>query len=208
MLALMTLSPHGRKSADSSSLEGHFLIAMPSMDDTRFRRTVIYLCAHSGSGAMGIIINQLSPHIRFPELLAQLQIIPDSNPGRLPAGLESFPVLQGGPVEQSRGFVLHSADYMIDQATIEINQGICLTATLDILKAIATNTGPSQSLLALGYAGWKPGQLEAELQDNAWLHGPATPALIFEADLTSKYSRALGILGVDPAFLSGEAGHA
>jgi putative transcriptional regulator len=197
-----------RESPDEGSLEGHFLIAMPAMDDTRFRRTVIYLCAHSSSGAMGIIINQLSPHIRFPELLAQLQIIPDVNPGRLPDELEGFPVLQGGPVEQSRGFVLHSADYIIDQATIEIHNGICLTATLDILKAIASGSGPRQALLALGYAGWRPGQLEAELRDNSWLYGAATPALIFESDLTSKYARALGILGVDPAFLSGEAGHA
>jgi putative transcriptional regulator len=190
------------------SLEGHFLIAMPAMDDTRFRRTLIYLCAHSASGAMGIIINQLSPHIRFPELLAQLQIIPDVNPARLPDELEGFPVLQGGPVEQSRGFVLHSADYILDQATIEINEGICLTATLDILKAIASGAGPRQALLALGYAGWRPGQLESELQENSWLHGPAPASLIFESDLTRKYTRALNILGVDPAFLSGEAGHA
>jgi putative transcriptional regulator len=198
----------GREKAAAGSLEGHFLIAMPAMDDTRFRRTVIYLCAHSGNGAMGIIINQLSPYIRFPELLAQLQIIPDIRPGRLPDTLEGFPVLQGGPVEQSRGFVLHSADYVIDQATIEISNGICLTATLDILKAIASGRGPRQALLALGYAGWRPGQLEDELQENSWLHGPAPASLIFETDLTSKYARALNILGVDPAFLSGQAGHA
>ncbi|MES2907125.1 MAG: YqgE/AlgH family protein [Pseudomonadota bacterium] len=197
-----------REGTTEGSLEGHFLIAMPSMDDTRFRRTLIYLCAHSSSGAMGIIINQLSPHIRFPELLAQLQIIPEMRQDRLPAELEAFPVLQGGPVEQSRGFVLHSADYTIDNATIEIGKGICLTATLDILKAIATREGPRKALLALGYAGWRPGQLEAELQDNAWLHGPAEAELIFETNLTSKYTRALNTLGIDPAFLSGEAGHA
>lgn len=196
------------KKAPAGTLEGHFLIAMPAMDDTRFRRTLIYLCAHSNSGAMGIIINQLSPHIRFPELLAQLQIIPDVDPSCLPDELDGFPVLQGGPVEQSRGFVLHSADYVLDQATIEINEGICLTATLDVLKAIATGSGPRQALLALGYAGWRPGQLEEELQENSWLHAPAPASLIFEPDLTSKYTRALGILGVDPAFLSGEAGHA
>lgn len=198
-----------REGVMEGSLEGHFLIAMPSMDDTRFRRTVIYLCAHSTSGAMGIIINQLSPHIRFPELLAQLRIIPQEEKlERFPRELEGFPVLQGGPVEQSRGFVLHSSDYTIESATIEIGQGICLTATLDILKAIATSQGPKKALLALGYAGWRPGQLEIELQDNAWLHGPSTPELVFESNLTSKYTKALNILGVDPAFLSGEAGHA
>ena len=191
------------------SLEGHFLIAMPAMDDTRFRRTVIYLCAHSSNGAMGIIINQMSPHIRFPELLAQLGLLPDeTDRRRFPRELEGFPVLQGGPVEPSRGFVLHSADYKLENATIEIEDGICLTATLDILKAIAAIQGPARALLALGYAGWQPGQLESEIQDNAWLHGKADAALIFESNLTSKYTKALNALGVDPGLLSGEAGHA
>lgn len=189
-------------------LDGQFLIAMPGMQDTRFARSVVYLCAHSSDGAMGIMINQPAPQITFRDLLIQLNIIPEGTEIRLPGTAGRMQVHRGGPVETGRGFVLHSSDYFIENSTLPIDEHVCLTATLEILKAIAVGTGPQNAMLALGYAGWAPGQLETEIQSNGWLHCPATPELIFDADLDGKYVRALGTIGIDPSRLSGEAGHA
>jgi putative transcriptional regulator len=189
-------------------LDGQFLIAMPGMQDTRFSRSVVYLCAHSSDGAMGIMINQPAPQITFRDLLVQLNIIPEGTEIRLPGTAGRMQVHRGGPVETGRGFVLHSSDYFIENSTLPIDEHVCLTATLEILKAIAVGTGPQNAMLALGYAGWAPGQLEIEIQSNGWLHCPATPELIFDSDLDAKYGRALGMIGIDPVRLSAEAGHA
>src|SRR5689334_14744689 len=189
-------------------LDGQMLIAMPAMSDERFTRAVIYVCAHSTEGAMGIIVNQPAQNIKFPDLLVQLEVIPASERIQLPSRAESVKVLKGGPVETGRGFVLHSADFFIDNSTLPIDEGICLTATVDILKAIARGGGPDRAVLALGYAGWAPGQLESEIQHNGWLHCAADKDLIFGTDLEAKYSRALQKIGIDIAMLSNEAGHA
>ena len=158
------------------------LIAMPAMNDERFSRAVIYVCAHSSEGAMGIVVNQPAGNIKFPDLLVQLEVIPAAERIELPARAEDVKVLKGGPVETGRGFVLHSADFFIENSTLPIDEGICLTATLDILKAIARGNGPASAILALGYAGWAPGQLENEIQQNGWLHCAADPELIFGTD--------------------------
>lgn len=189
-------------------LDGQMLIAMPVMDDERFARSVIYICAHSAEGAMGIIVNRPARAIDFSDLLVQLDIIDKSEQIKLPENAETMKVMKGGPVETGRGFVLHSSDFFIKNATLPIDEGICLTATLDILKAIASGHGPSRALLALGYAGWAPGQLETEIQSNGWLHCPADPELIFGADSEGKYPRALRKIGIDLGMLSNEAGHA
>ncbi len=203
------------KTADENSaasgegyLDGQILIAMPIMDDERFSRSVIYLCAHSSEGAMGIVVNRAAGSIDFPGLLVQLNIIDKDHQITLPDGAESLKVLMGGPVETGRGFVLHSSDFFIKDATLPIDDGICLTATLDILKAIASGTGPKQAILALGYAGWAPGQLENEIQHNGWLHCDADPDLIFGRNVEDKYKLALDKIGIDLAMLSNEAGHA
>ena len=189
-------------------LDGQMLIAMPAMNDERFARTVIYVCAHSSEGAMGIVVNQRAQNIKFPDLLVQLEVIPAAERIELPTRAEDVKVLKGGPVETGRGFVLHSADFFIENSTLPIDEGICLTATLDILKAIARGNGPASAVLALGYAGWAPGQLEEEIQQNGWLNCDADPELIFGSDIEGKYQRALGKLGVDLGMLSSEAGHA
>ena len=189
-------------------LDGQLLIAMPIMDDERFSRSVIYLCAHSSEGAMGIVVNRAAGSIDFPGLLVQLNIIDKDHQINLPDSAEELKVLKGGPVETGRGFVLHSSDFFIKDATLPIDDGICLTATLDILKAIASGTGPKQAILALGYAGWAPGQLENEIQHNGWLHCDADPDLIFGRNVEDKYMRALDKIGIDIAMLSNEAGHA
>src|SRR6266705_2379529 len=151
-------------------LDGQMLIAMPAMGDERFSRSVIYVCAHSSEGAMGIVVNQPAANINFPDLLVQLEVIPEADLIQLPRRAGTVKVLKGGPVETRRGFVLHSADFFIENSTLPIDEGICLTATLDILKAIAHGKGPESAVLALGYAGWAPGQLESEIQGNGWLH--------------------------------------
>jgi len=184
------------------------LIAMPAMSDERFARTVIYVCAHSQEGAMGIVVNQPAQNIKFPDLLVQLEVIPASERIQLPTAASDVRVLKGGPVETGRGFVLHSADFFIENSTLPIDEGVCLTATLDILKAIACGTGPHEAILALGYAGWAPGQLEQEIQQNGWLHCAADQELIFGKDIEHKYERALRKLGIDLGMLSSEAGHA
>jgi putative transcriptional regulator len=189
-------------------LDGQMLIAMPTMRDERFARSVIYVCAHSSEGAMGIVVNQPVANINFSDLLVQLDVIPKEDLIELPTRAGTVKVLKGGPVETQRGFVLHSSDFFIEDSTLPIDDGICLTATLDILKAIARGDGPQSAILALGYAGWAPGQLENEIQENGWLHCPADSDLIFGSDTDAKYSRALRKIGIDPGMLSSEAGHA
>ena len=201
-----------RKASEKSSqrgyLDGQMLIAMPTMRDERFARTLIYVCAHSSEGAMGIVVNQSAGNINFPDLLVQLEVIPAAELIQLPTRAGTVKVLKGGPVETGRGFVLHSSDFFIENSTLPIDEGICLTATLDILKAIARGDGPNSAVLALGYAGWAPGQLETEIQENGWLHCTADAELIFGSDIDAKYEKALHKIGINIGKLSTEAGHA
>jgi putative transcriptional regulator len=196
------------KGAKRGFLDGQMLIAMPSMGDERFARSVIYMCAHSADGAMGIVVNQPAAHISFSDLLVQLDVVPAAELIQLPPQAGGVKVLKGGPVDTQRGFVLHSADYFVENSTLPIDEGICLTATLDILKAIARGAGPASAVLALGYAGWAPGQLESEIHQNGWLHCAADPELIFGADTENKYALALKKIGIEVGMLSSEAGHA
>jgi len=189
-------------------LDGQMLIATPGMSDERFAKSVIYVCAHSSEGAMGIIVNQPAKHISFPDLLVKLDVIPATDLIQLPPRAGGVKVLKGGPVETERGFVLHSADFFIENSTLPIDQGICLTATLDILKAIAKGAGPESALLALGYAGWAPGQLDNEMQQNGWLHCPADPSLLFSTNVEEKYELAMRKIGIRPGMLSSDVGHA
>lgn len=195
-----------RKDSSGSFLSDQFLIAMPGMKDDRFARSVIYMCAHSPEGAMGLIINQPQP-MRFPDLLVQLGIVDEQEAIRLPATARDFPIRNGGPVDRSRGFVLHSDDYTVE-SSMPISDEVCLTATIDILRAISTGRGPRRALMALGYAGWAAGQLEQEIADNGWLTCAADPDLLFDGDLDRKYDRVLATLGIDLAHLSHNAGHA
>ena len=202
----MKIPTSRRRKRNPAYLEGQLLIAMPQMSDRRFARAVIYLCAHSDEGAMGLIINQRSAHIGFTDLLKRLDIKVDDDDG-IADDILSMPVHVGGPVETGRGFVLHTNDYVLADTTA-LDDGVCLTATLDILKAIATGKGPARSILALGYSGWSPGQLESEIQANGWLHCAADKDLIFDPDLDAKYGRALAKIGGDPSHLVADAGHA
>ncbi|MBO0741856.1 MAG: YqgE/AlgH family protein [Hyphomicrobiaceae bacterium] len=186
-------------------LEGQLLVAMPVMTDRRFARSVIYMCAHSAEGAMGLIVNQRAPHIGFRELLKQLKITPENG---ILIGSAEMDVHVGGPVETGRGFVLHSSDYYAADSTLAIDQGVSLTATIDILRAIAAGKGPDKAILALGYAGWRAGQLESEIAANGWLHCPADLDLLFDRNLEQKYERAMSKIGIDPSHLVNEAGHA
>jgi len=190
----------GLPSTIEGALKGQLLIAMPGMSDPRFDRTVVYLCAHSADGAMGLIVNRLVDHIDFPDLLETLNI--DSR-----SADRQVRVHFGGPVETSRGFVLHTADYSRD-ATVPVNERMGLTASVDVLQAMADGSGPQLALLALGYAGWGPGQLDREIQQNVWLHAPPDDDIIFGGDLDNKWQRAVGKLGFDLSLLSGTAGHA
>lgn len=185
---------------DEGYLTGQLLIAMPQMTDPRFAHAVIYVCAHNADGAMGLVLNKGVEKPTFPDLLKQLKIEPAEN-------ADPINVMFGGPVGTGRGFVLHSADYLQD-ATLLVDHQVGLTATLDILKDIAVGGGPRHKLLMLGYAGWGPGQLDAEIQANGWLNAPADENLIFDHDLDTKWDRALAKLRVDGAMLSGDAGHA
>ncbi|MEK9831068.1 MAG: YqgE/AlgH family protein [Alphaproteobacteria bacterium] len=180
--------------------EGQMLLAMPAMTDPRFERAVIYMCAHNDEGAMGLVVNKTLDSIDFRELLGQLDI---------PAGdsVRDMTVHFGGPVENQRGFVLHSGEYRHDE-TLMISDQVGLTATLDILRALARGDGPEKSILALGYAGWGPGQLESEFHDNAWLSVPYDDALMFEVEAADKWERAFNSIGVDLSVLSGSAGRA
>ena len=187
----------------SGYLTGQVLIAMPQMEDPRFARSVVYMCAHTAEGAMGLVLNKLVENVSFPDLLEQLNI----RSGKVEHEIR---VHFGGPVETGRGFVLHTADYVQD-ATLMIDKRVALTATVDILKAIADGSGPDHSLLALGYAGWAPGQLEQEIQANGWLSCPADTELVFGGPLDDKWERAMGKIGIDLeklSKLSGASGHA
>jgi putative transcriptional regulator len=189
-------------------LDGQLLIAMPSMGDKRFARSVVYICAHSADGAMGIVINKLASEVTFRDLLVQLDIVEAGKSSALPGGVDKVRVHRGGPVETGRGFVLHSADYFVDNATLPIGEDVCLTATLEVLRAIAEGRGPGRALLALGYAGWAPGQLEFEIQANGWLHSQADRSILFDDDVDDKYDRALAKIGIEAGMLSTDAGHA
>lgn len=183
-----------------SPFRNRVLIAMPGLQEGFFTKSVVYICAHSAAGAMGIVINQKLQDVQFRELLSQLHL-PESK-------LSVDPVIHfGGPVETGRGFVLHSSDFMRED-TVRIDDHLCITGTVDILRALAEGKGPHNSLFALGYAGWGPGQLEAEVQANSWLVAPADDDLLFRTSLGRRWERALATLGIAPAFLSPEAGRA
>ena len=196
------MNQRGPETGDDGAgyLTGQLLIAMPNMRDPRFEKTVIYMCVHNAEGAMGLVVNKQIESISFPQLLEQLEIDTPASP----------PVIRihfGGPVESGRGFVLHSSDYG-KNGTVTVDNAVALTATVDILRDMAERRGPTRSLLALGYAGWGPGQLDGELQQNAWLNVTADEELIFGEDVESTWERAIAKIGIDPRLLSGEAGHA
>lgn len=193
---------------DRGFLDGQFLVAMPGMSDERFSRSVIYICAHTSEGTMGLVLNQRAPQVKLPQILVQLGVLPEGSPIVLPTKAQQVNVLRGGPVETGRGFVLHSSDFYVASATMPVDEGLCLTTTIDVLKAIARGEGPDRALLALGYAGWDAGQVESEIKENAWLSCPADPEIIFDDGIETKYERVMRMLGVDPAMLSTTAGRA
>jgi putative transcriptional regulator len=185
-------------------LTGRLLLAMPSMGDPRFHKAVILLCAHDENGAMGLVINHMLPGLDMSELMKQLNIDPDSS---LNAATSNAPVFSGGPVETARGFILHSNDFS-EQDTIQVNENLSVTGTVDALKAIATGDGPDNMLFILGYAGWSPGQLDTEIHENVWLVADPDPELIFSPNIESKWDAAVKKLGIDPGMLSSTAGRA
>jgi putative transcriptional regulator len=189
-------------SADAIDLTGQLLIAMPGMGDPRFERSVVLMCAHSGDGAMGLIVNKPLPELAFRDLLRQLRVPGADRPQA------EIRVQFGGPVEHGRGFVLHSDDYAARASTLMVAGGYGMTATLDILEHIAGGDGPSKAFLALGYSGWGPGQLEHEIARNGWLTAAASPEIVFGADNSGKWGMALKSLGIDPILLSSDAGRA
>ncbi len=186
---------------ENGHLDGKMLIAMPSMTDPRFARSLVYVCAHSGDGAMGLIVNKPAPDLEFSDLLKQLNITaaPETPEIRIHVG---------GPVEHGRGFVLHSAEYDTSESTLRVSDDFGMTATIDILEDISRGQGPRSCLLALGYAGWGPGQLESEIQANGWLTCEARPELVFDLADATKWRAALDSLGISPMFLSAEGGSA
>jgi len=182
-------------------LDGQLLIAMPGMGDPRFERAVIFMCAHSTDGAMGLMINNPAPDLRFSDLLSQLDIDTDSD-------VPDREVFFGGPVEHGRGFVLHSRDYELDGSTMLVDERYGMTATVEILQDMSRGEGPDHSLMTLGYAGWGPGQLEDEIQRNGWLTCTAPPSLVFDIKAPRKWEAALTSAGIDPRLLSAEGGRA
>ena len=186
---------------EAEFLEGQLLIAMPGMTDRRFERSVVFICAHSSEGAMGLIINKPARVLNFAELLSQLDI-------EVEVEDTARPVLFGGPVEHGRGFVLHSNDYQSEGATMDVEGGFGMTATLDVLRDLAGGGGPKAALLALGYAGWGPGQLEAEFRANGWLAAPSDAGLVFETPAEDIWERAMQRIGIDPRLLSADGGRA
>jgi putative transcriptional regulator len=186
---------------DVPFLDGQLLIAMPGMGDLRFERSVIFLCAHSAEGAMGLIVNKPAPELSFADLLAQLKIEASADMGERRVHF-------GGPVEHGRGFVLHSADYAVEGSTLRVNPDFAMTATIDILQDMARGGGPKRAILALGYAGWGPGQLEGEIQANGWLTAKADSELVFGSRDAGKWEAALRSLSIDPRLLSAEGGRA
>jgi Putative transcriptional regulator len=196
----------GRTMAITQSLQNHFLLAMPGMEDERFARTVVYLCAHTEEGSMGLIVNR-TQQLRFSDILVDLGIVAREDAIKLPEKALKLPVLHGGPVEQSRGFVLHTGDYHVE-TSLRVADDVCLTATFDILRDISSGRGPAKALMALGYAGWAAGQLEAEIAENGWLACPATPELLFTDRIDTLYDRVMASMGVDLSRLSSASGHA
>jgi putative transcriptional regulator len=194
-----TLTPQDEPAA-IDFLTGQLLLAMPAMADPRFAQSVIYLCAHTAEGAMGLVLNRPLQSPSFDDLLRQLEIAPVPPARRIR-------LCQGGPMDNARGFVLHTADWT-GEGSLSVHHGMALTASLDVLKAIAEGGGPRQGILALGYAGWGPGQLDAEIQQNAWLSVPADETLVFDDGDDTKWRRAFGKLHIDPLLLSDVAGHA
>jgi putative transcriptional regulator len=197
----MSRSKKSRAEAGDNFLEGKLLIAMPGMGDPHFEKSVIFMCAHSSEGAMGIMINKPVAGLSFHDLMQKLDL--EVNPGT-----PNFPILYGGPIETGRGFVLHSGDYESSEATLPVAEDVSLTATLDILRAMADGRGPQHAIFALGYAGWSPGQIEDEIRRNGWIHCDSDPDLLFDAELDAKWSIALRKLGIDASGLSAHAGHA
>jgi putative transcriptional regulator len=187
--------------ATDSNLAGKLLIAMPEMSDPRFANTVIYMCSHSDEGGMGLIINKPQPKVDFAQLLEQLEI-PKVQ------GARDAQVHFGGPVERQRGFVLHGNDYKAATGTLEVDDTFRMTATLEVLEDIAKGEGPSVSMLALGYSGWGPGQLEYEIGQNGWLTCQPSEKVVFGTDNSDKWTAALQLMGIDPLLLSATAGHA
>ena len=185
---------------DDAFLTGQLLIAMPSLSDPRLSQGVIYMCAHTPEGAMGILLNRPLQQPSFDDLLRQLHIEPVPPARRIR-------LCMGGPVDNGRGFVLHTADWT-GEGSLVVNDRLALTASLDVLKAIAGGGGPREGLLALGYVGWGPAQLESEIQRNTWLSAPADEGLLFDTQHDTKWRRALGKLKIDPLLLSDVAGHA
>ncbi len=187
--------PAAATEAATEFLAGRMIIAMPNIGDPRFERTVIYLFAHEESGAMGLIVNRVTDDVSFEELLSQLELEHTDETSEVP-------VRFGGPVEMERGFVLHSPDYHREEATLKVDTEISMTATIDVLRAMATGSGPRKALFALGYSGWGPGQLEREIRANGWLHCEADADLLFDEADDTKWRRALAKIGVDPSMLA------
>jgi putative transcriptional regulator len=196
----MARAPDPAPPSADQFLTGQLLIAMPVMADPRFAQSVIYVCAHTPDGAMGLVVNRPLAKPSFDDLLRQLEIEP------LPPA-RRIRLYVGGPVDNARGFVLHTTDWT-GESSLKVNDTLALTASLDVLKAFAEGGGPREGILALGYAGWGPGQLEAEIQQNAWLSLPAQENLVFGAEHETKWRRALATMKIDPLLLSGSAGHA
>jgi putative transcriptional regulator len=190
-----------------NSLEGQLLIAMPDMDDDRFAESVILLVGHGSEGAMGLVINHELANLRFADILDELDLGDPDAVIRLPDSIRQRAVMRGGPVEKGRGFVLHSSDYTSGNS-YPVNESVCLTATLDILKAVAFGPAPKASLFALGCCGWSPGQLEDEIARNGWLTAPFSKELVFETPVEQRYDAALASLHITRASLSPDAGHA
>jgi putative transcriptional regulator len=190
------------------SLKGQFLVAMPEMGDERFKDTVIYLVGHGEEGAMGLVVNQSLEDTRFTDILEELGIGDKDDIIRLPETVKGRQVLRGGPVQRGRGFVLHSPDYFRQDNSYPVSEDVCLTATLDVLKAIAFKNAPADALFALGYCGWSPGQLEDEIKNNGWLTVPFSRELLFETPIETRYEVALSKLGITRASLSSVAGNA
>lgn len=193
--------------SDCTNLEGQLLVAMPKMGDARFEKTVIYICAHSAEGSMGFIINKPLETPRPKDFLTQLNIVTEKESDKIPTQLMDGDLYSGGPVEPGRGFVLHSAEYE-GQSTIKVAKDVYLTATLEILREIAFGRGPTKYILALGYSGWSAGQLEEEISSNGWLIAKADADLIYSDNYDAKYNQAMNNMGIDPALLSTDAGHA
>ncbi len=202
-MKIVMATQHSQKhkiAAKPNWLTGQLLVAMPNMPDSRFARAVIYLCTHTEDGAMGLIVNRLYGSLNFHNLLEQLDL-------KLAPDVQDVDIHFGGPVEIGRGFVLHSADYLRDGSN-RVDDHVALTATVDILKDMATGQGPRQAIMALGYSAWSGGQLEHELQQNGWLVAPPDMGILFDSGLETKWDRAIAKLGITPASFSGEAGQA